>query len=165
MKKLEVLQIFYTFMDDIQQVANVLDMTADCKVTELFCIIDDFCKHYDAENAGNLLEDNSGVKRRRRAASLSDSEMMTDSAVFPFRYIPQQTAPKKHPILLCDISKDKRAGTQGCLAKYPCSFISGISLWVFFIRYRKDGKKRILIGPSSSQIKDDVKTGVVLQVL
>ena len=164
MKKLEVLQIFYTFMDDIQQVANVLDMTADCKVTELFCIIDDFCKHYDAENAGNLLEDNSGVKRRRRAASLSDSEMMTDSAVFPFRYIPQQTAPKKHPILLCDISKDKRAGIQGCLAKYPCSFISGISLWVFFIRYRKDGKKRILIGPSSSQIKDDVKTGVVLQV-
>ncbi|OZT03819.1 hypothetical protein CHL74_08275 [Prevotella sp. 885] len=28
-------------------------------------------KHSDAENAGNLLEDNSGVKRRRRAASLS----------------------------------------------------------------------------------------------
>ena len=43
-------------------------------------------------------------------------------------------------------------------------FFGGISLWVFFIRYRKDGKKRILIGPPSSQIKDDVKTGVVLQV-
>ena len=125
MKKLEVLQIFCTFIDDIQQVVNVLDMTADCKVTELFCIIDDFCKHYDAENAGNLLEDNSGVKRRRRAASLSDSEIMTDSAVFPFRYIPQQTAPKKHPILLCDISKDKRAGIQGCLAKYPSSLFPG----------------------------------------
>ena len=50
-------------------------MTTDYKVTELFCIIDEFCKHFDAENAGNLLEDNSGVKRRRRAASLSDSEM------------------------------------------------------------------------------------------
>ena len=50
-------------------------MTTDCKATELFCIIDEFCKHFDAENAGNLLEDNSGVKRRRRAASLSDSEM------------------------------------------------------------------------------------------
>ena len=48
-------------------------MTTDYKVTELFCIIDEFCKHFDAENAGNLLEDNSGVKRRRRAASLSDS--------------------------------------------------------------------------------------------
>ena len=48
-------------------------MATDYKVTELFCIIDEFCKHFDAENAGNLLEDNSGVKRRRRAASLSDS--------------------------------------------------------------------------------------------
>ena len=52
-------------------------MTTNYKVTELFCIIDEFCKHFDAENAGNLLEDNSGVKRRRRAASLSDSEIMT----------------------------------------------------------------------------------------
>ena len=49
-------------------------MTTDYKVTGFFCIIDEFCKHFDAENAGNLLEDNSGVKRRRRAASLSDSE-------------------------------------------------------------------------------------------
>ena len=64
-------------MGELQQVANLFDMTTDCKVTELFCIIDEFCKHFDAENAGNLLEDNSGVKRRRRAASLSDSEIMT----------------------------------------------------------------------------------------
>ena len=49
-------------------------MTTDYKVTELFC------KHFDAENAGNLLEDNSGVKRRRRQASLSDSEII---AQFP----------------------------------------------------------------------------------
>ena len=59
-------------------------MTTDYKVTELFCIIDEFCKHFDAENAGNLLEDNSGVKRRRRQASLSDSFV-----VFSFWYIPQ----------------------------------------------------------------------------
>ncbi len=32
-------------------------MTTDYKVTELFCIIDEFCKHFDAENAGNLFED------------------------------------------------------------------------------------------------------------
>ena len=59
-------------------------MTTDCKVTELFCIIDEFCKHFDAENAGNLLEDNSAVKRRRRAASLSDSEIMTILLYFHF---------------------------------------------------------------------------------
>ena len=49
-------------------------MTTDYKVIELFYIIDEFCKHFDtenAENAGNLLEDNSGVKRRRRQALMS----------------------------------------------------------------------------------------------
>ena len=50
------------------------------RLTELFCIIDEFCKHFDAENAGNLLED----KRRRRAASLSDSEIMTILLYFHF---------------------------------------------------------------------------------
>ena len=59
-------------------------MTTDYKVTELFCIIDEFCKHFDAENAGNLLEDNSGVKRRRRQVSLSDSEIMTILLYFHF---------------------------------------------------------------------------------
>ena len=65
-------------MGELQQVTNLFDMTTDCKVTELFCIIDEFCKHFAWENAGNLLEDNSGVKRRRRAASLSDSETIND---------------------------------------------------------------------------------------
>ena len=32
-------------------------MTVDYKVIELLCIIDEFCKHFDAENVGNLLED------------------------------------------------------------------------------------------------------------
>ena len=49
-------------MDELQQVTNLFDVTTDCKVAELFCIIDEFCKHFDAENAGNLLEDNSGLR-------------------------------------------------------------------------------------------------------
>ena len=53
-------------MGELQQITNLFDVTTDCKVTELFCIIDEFCKHFDAENAGNLPEDNSGVKRRQR---------------------------------------------------------------------------------------------------
>ena len=64
-------------MGELQQVTNLFYMSTDCKVTELFCIIVKFCKHFDAGKAGNLLEDNSGVKRRRHAASLSDSEIMT----------------------------------------------------------------------------------------
>ena len=44
-------------------------MTTDYKVTELFCIIDEFCKHFDSENAGNLLEDN---QRNRIKDKMSD---------------------------------------------------------------------------------------------
>ena len=65
-------------------------MTTDYRI---FYIIDEFCKHFYAENAGNLLEDNSEVKRRRRQASLSDSEIITILLFFSFWYIPQfQTA-------------------------------------------------------------------------
>ena len=48
-KKLVVSQIFCTFMGELQQVTNLFDMTTDYKVTELFCIIDEFCKHFEAE--------------------------------------------------------------------------------------------------------------------
>ena len=47
------------------------------KVTEIFCIIDEFCKHVDEENTKKVLLSEDGVKRRRRKASLSDSEIMT----------------------------------------------------------------------------------------
>ena len=57
-------------------------MTTDYKVTELFCIIDEFCKHFDAENAGNLLEDNSGTKRRRRNHGKTKSARIQKRNVF-----------------------------------------------------------------------------------
>ena len=79
-----VSQIFCTFTGEKQTVTKTFDMTTGYKVTELFCIIDEFCKHFNEENAGNLLEDNSGVKRRRRQASLSDSEIMTILLYFHF---------------------------------------------------------------------------------
>jgi len=36
--------------------------TADYKITELFCVIDEFCKHFEAENAGKLLLGEDGAK-------------------------------------------------------------------------------------------------------
>ena len=60
-----------------------MEITKD-KVTELFCIIDEFYKLFDAENAGKLLLSEDGVKRRRRKASLSDSEIMTILLYFHF---------------------------------------------------------------------------------
>ena len=59
-------------------------MTADYKVTELFCVIDEFCKLFEAENGEKLLKGDAGVKCRRRAASLSDSEIMTILLYFHF---------------------------------------------------------------------------------
>ena len=60
-----------------------MEITKD-KVTELFCIIDEFCKVFEAENAGKLLLGEDGVRRRRRSASLSDSEIMTILLYFHF---------------------------------------------------------------------------------
>ena len=54
------------------------------KVTELFCIIDEFCKLFEAENAGKVLLGEDGVKHRRRKASLSDSEIITILLYFHF---------------------------------------------------------------------------------
>ena len=60
-----------------------MEITKD-KVTELFCIIDEFCKVFEAENAGKLLLGEDGVRHRRRKASLSDSEIMTILLYFHF---------------------------------------------------------------------------------
>ena len=59
-------------------------MSTDYKVTELFCIIDEFCKHFEAENAGKQLPGDNDVRRRRRKTSLSDSEIITILLYFHF---------------------------------------------------------------------------------
>ena len=54
------------------------------KVTEIFCIIDEFCKHFDEENTKKVLISSKVTSRRRRAASMSDSEIMTILLLFHF---------------------------------------------------------------------------------
>ncbi|WP_276787301.1 IS982 family transposase [Paraprevotella xylaniphila] len=54
------------------------------KVIELFCIIDEFCQHFEAANASHLLVGEGGKHRRKRAAALSDSEIMTILLLFHF---------------------------------------------------------------------------------
>ena len=49
-------------MGENQIVTNMDIKTADYKITELFCVIDEFCKHFEAENAGKLLLGEDGVK-------------------------------------------------------------------------------------------------------
>ena len=50
----------------------------------LFCVIDEFCKYFEAENAGKVFLSDDGRKRRNRKASLSDSEIMTILLYFHF---------------------------------------------------------------------------------
>lgn len=45
-------------------------MTTDYKVIELFCIIDEFCKHFEAENAGKQLP---GDNENGKVAETGDS--------------------------------------------------------------------------------------------
>ena len=59
-------------------------MITEDKVTEIFCIIDEFCIFFEQENGKKLLLGNDGNKRRMRKASLTDSEIMTILLVFHF---------------------------------------------------------------------------------
>ena len=59
-------------------------MTTGYKITELYCAIDEFLKHFEAENTGKLLVGENDARRRRRKSSLSDSEIMTILLYFHF---------------------------------------------------------------------------------
>lgn len=54
------------------------------KVTEIFYILDEFMIHFNEANAEKLLLSSDDRPRRRRAAALSDSEIMTIMLVFHF---------------------------------------------------------------------------------
>ena len=60
-KKLVVSRKFYTFVSINQSITKTTIMTTDYKVTELFCIIDEFCKLFEAENAVKLLIDDKNL--------------------------------------------------------------------------------------------------------
>lgn len=57
------------------------------KVTEIFCVIDEFCKNFDAETARNLKissESADGKRYRNRKGQMSTSEIMTVITCFHF---------------------------------------------------------------------------------
>ena len=60
-------------------------MITEDKVTELFCIADDFCKEFNAEIKKNaVLPSKDGKKRRNRAARMSDAEIITIMLAFHY---------------------------------------------------------------------------------
>jgi hypothetical protein len=57
-------------------------MICDTKITEIFCLIDDFMKEYDNILDKNSISNNSGKKTRNRKSKMSDSEVMTILVIF-----------------------------------------------------------------------------------
>lgn len=52
-------------------------MITEDKITEIFCIADDFCKEFDAELAKNSLQSTSEAPKRRIKRMMSDAESVT----------------------------------------------------------------------------------------
>ena len=79
-----ITELFCAFKSDKQIVAKLTTMITKDKVTEIFCIIDEFDKNFDLELKKNLLPVTDGRQHRNRKASLSDSEIMTILLLFNF---------------------------------------------------------------------------------
>ena len=60
-----------------------MEITKD-KITEIFCIIDDFCKEYDAEIEKKAISEPNGRKHRKRKWAMSRSEIMAILIYFHF---------------------------------------------------------------------------------
>ena len=60
-----------------------MEITKD-KITEIFCIIDDFCQEYDKEIARMSICESDGRKHRNRKWTMSRSEIMTILICFHF---------------------------------------------------------------------------------
>lgn len=52
------------------------------KITEIFCLIDDFCKEFDKAKKDHVLVEETKKKRRNRKYKLSDSEVITILVIF-----------------------------------------------------------------------------------
>ena len=61
----------------------VMEITKD-KITEIFCIIDEFCQEYDKEIARMSICEPDGRKHRNRKWTMSRSEIMTILIYFHF---------------------------------------------------------------------------------
>jgi len=52
------------------------------KITEIFCLIDDFCKEYYKAEEGHILDEKGAKKRRKRKFKMDDSEVITILVIF-----------------------------------------------------------------------------------
>jgi len=61
-----------------------MSMLTPDKITEIFCIADDFCKEFAQEVKKHQLRTNDSNRHRNRSCEISDSEIMTVLLCFHF---------------------------------------------------------------------------------
>lgn len=54
----------------------------DSKITDIFYLVDEFCKEFELAKEGHVLPEESSKKRRKRNCTLSDSEVITIVIMF-----------------------------------------------------------------------------------
>lgn len=57
-------------------------MISNDKITEIFCLLDDFCKEMDQILDENAVVEDTGKKKRKRKSKMSDSEVITIMILF-----------------------------------------------------------------------------------
>lgn len=57
-------------------------MVSTDRITEIFYLIDEFCKEFEKATLAHTLKAGTGVKNRNRKSKLSDSEVMTIMVLF-----------------------------------------------------------------------------------
>lgn len=57
-------------------------MISNDKITEIFCVLEDFCKEMDQIINENAVVEDTGKKKRKRKSKMSDSEVITIMILF-----------------------------------------------------------------------------------
>ncbi|SFW17083.1 Transposase DDE domain-containing protein [Sinomicrobium oceani] len=60
-------------------------MISTDKITEIFYVIDEFCKEFEKVTQKHRLVEDTGIKTRKRTSKLSDSEVMTIMVLFHYK--------------------------------------------------------------------------------
>ena len=82
MKKLPILLVISLIFSNLEVPNNkYYIMITESKVTEIFCIADDFCKEFEVEMAKNALPSSPEATKRRRKRMMSDAEVIPNSRI------------------------------------------------------------------------------------
>ena len=81
MKKLPILLAITLIFSNLEVPNNkYYIMITESKVTEIFCIADDFCKEFEVEMSRNAIPSSPDAPKRRRKRMMSDADAVKSQA-------------------------------------------------------------------------------------